>query len=121
MIFITKSYGARRDIRTRQHLMERSYARSVRYGFDKARWRGLWKIAIQEYLISAIQNIETLIRYLRKPLKGIMAKPFNARRDQTVSTCYEYIFYKLQLYLYRKVGINNLPDSTNVSICGGCV
>ena len=33
------------------------------YGFDRARWRGLWRVQIQEYLISAVQNIEVLLRY----------------------------------------------------------
>jgi transposase len=54
---------AKRDIKIRQHLMERSYARGTRYGFDRARWRGLWRVQIQEYLISAVQNIEVLLRY----------------------------------------------------------
>lgn len=60
---------ARRDIRTRQHLMERSFARATRYGFDDARWRGLWKMKIQEYLTCTIQNIQTLIRHGVKPRK----------------------------------------------------
>jgi transposase len=68
--------SAKRDIKTRQQLMERSFARATRFGFDRARWRGLWKIAIQEYLVSAIQNIETLTRYGRKPTKGVRAAPF---------------------------------------------
>jgi transposase len=69
MLLNAQSYAARSDIKTRQHCMERSYARSARYGFDRARWRGLWKVAIQEYLICSIQNIETLIRYTKKPKK----------------------------------------------------
>jgi transposase len=59
----SRSAKAKRDIKMRQHLMERSYARGTRYGFDRARWRGLWRVQIQEYLISAVQNIEVLIRY----------------------------------------------------------
>jgi hypothetical protein len=43
--------------------MEHSYVRGTRYGFDRARWRGLWRVQIQEYLISAVQNIEVLLRY----------------------------------------------------------
>jgi len=54
---------ARRDLRSRQHLMERSFARGTRYGFDHARWRGRWRMLIQEYLTAAIQNIEVLIRH----------------------------------------------------------
>lgn len=57
----SRSSRAKRDIKTRQHLMERSFARSTRYGFDRARWRGLWRMQIQEYLICAIQNIQVLV------------------------------------------------------------
>lgn len=67
MLSVTQSCEALKDLKTRQHCMERSYARSTRYGFDRARWRGLWKMAVQEYLICAIQNIETLIRCAMKP------------------------------------------------------
>jgi hypothetical protein len=72
MLAITKSPKARQDLRTRPHCMERSYARSTRYGFDQARWRGLWKVAIQEYLVCAIQNIETLIRHIERPVKAVL-------------------------------------------------
>ena len=58
--------------------MERSFARSTRYGFDRARWRGLWKVAIQEYLVSAVQNIETLLRQRRRPTKGVRTAPFTS-------------------------------------------
>jgi transposase len=63
----SRSSESRRDIKTRQHLMERSFANATRYGFDHARWRGLWKMKIQEYLTCAIQNIQTLIRHSSKP------------------------------------------------------
>jgi len=99
MLLITKSYKARRDIKTRQYLMERSYARSVRYGFDRARWRGLWKIGIQEYLICAIQNIEILIRYLKKPLKGVMVKSLKGKVKQIFTTGCRYIFSPIRFYL----------------------
>lgn len=55
------------DLQIRQHLMERSFARAKRYGFDRARWRRLWRMKIQEYLTCAIQNIEVLMRHTRKP------------------------------------------------------
>lgn len=73
MIALTKTYAAKIDLKTRQHLMERSFARSTRFGFDRARWRGLWKVGVQEYLVSAIQNIEALIRYGRTPTKGVIS------------------------------------------------
>lgn len=58
-----QSQMAKRDIRTRQHLMERSFARAIRYGYKRARWRRLWRVRIQEYLTSAIQNIIVLLSY----------------------------------------------------------
>ena len=48
-----------------------TFARGVRYGFDRARWRGLWRVQIQEYLISAIQDIEVLLRYGEQPKKSV--------------------------------------------------
>jgi hypothetical protein len=65
----TRSAQARRDIRTRQHVIERSFARASRFGFDQARWRGLWRVRIQEYLTATIQNIEVLSRYGGDPRK----------------------------------------------------
>jgi len=62
-----KGRRAREDIKTRQHLMERSFARASRYGFDQARWRGNDKVSIQEYLTSTIQNIMIIIRHGKKP------------------------------------------------------
>ncbi len=62
-----RSSAAKRDIRTRQHLMERSFARSKRYGYDRSRWRGLWRVQIQEYMTAAIQNIHVLILHGKSP------------------------------------------------------
>jgi transposase len=70
----SRSAKAKRDIKTRQHLMERSFARSTRYNFDRARWRGLWRMKIQEYLTCAIQNIQVLIKNVLKPTKCINAQ-----------------------------------------------
>ena len=61
-----RSALARQDIRTRQHLMERSFARSTRYGFKQARWRRLWRVQIQEYLTAAIQNMMILLRHVKE-------------------------------------------------------
>ena len=65
------SAKAKRDIKTRQHLMERSFARGTPYGYDRARWRGLWRVQIQEYLISAVQNIQVLLKYGYEPKKSL--------------------------------------------------
>jgi len=58
---------SKKDIRTRQHLMERSFARAVRLGFKLSRWRRLWRVQIQEYLTAAIQNILVLVQYVKEP------------------------------------------------------
>jgi len=70
----SRSAEAKQDIKTRQHLMERSFAHATRYGFDHARWRGLGKMHIQEYLTCAIQNIKVLIKYVAKPKPAMAAK-----------------------------------------------
>ncbi|MCF8068172.1 MAG: transposase [Desulfobacterales bacterium] len=57
-----KARAAKHDLITRKHLMERSFARSIRYGFKRARRRRQWRVEIHEYLTSIIQNIMTLIR-----------------------------------------------------------
>jgi len=63
MRFLTKTAASRSDIRTRKHLMERTFANAKRYDFDRARWRGLWRVSIQEYLTATIQNIQKLITH----------------------------------------------------------
>jgi len=70
----SRSSGAKRDIKVRQHLMERSFARGTWYGFDRARWRRLWRVQIQEYLVAAIQNIEVLLRYGERPKKSLIVR-----------------------------------------------
>jgi transposase/uncharacterized protein (UPF0179 family) len=69
---------SKKDIRTRQHLMERSYARSTRYGYKRARWRRLWRVQIQEYLTAGMQNIMVLLRNVKEPAPALglaQAKP----------------------------------------------
>jgi transposase len=61
MLSDANSGQAKRNITTRQHLSERSFARSQRYGFKRARWRRLWRAQIQDFLIAAIQNIMVLV------------------------------------------------------------
>lgn len=56
-----KSYVSRSDIKHRQHFMEGSFGNAVRYGFKRSRWRGLWRVRIQDYLVAVIQNMMILI------------------------------------------------------------
>jgi hypothetical protein len=80
---IARSTISKKDIRTRKHLMERSFARGKRYGFDRARWRGIRRVEIQQYITAAIQNIEILIRYGKDPRKtvaiGMLVEKMNNR------------------------------------------
>jgi transposase len=66
-----QSLSSKKDLKTRQHLMERSFARAVPYGFKRARWRRLWRVQIQEYLTAAIQNIMVLVKDVKEPGKAI--------------------------------------------------
>jgi hypothetical protein len=63
--------------------MERSFARSKRYGFDEARWRGFWRMQIPDYLICAIQNIQVLVRQAGQPRKWAAARALSAERCLT--------------------------------------
>jgi len=79
----SRSLKARRDLQTRKHLMERSFAQSKRYGFDRARWRGLWRMQIQDYLICATQNIQVLIKQAGRPRKWAAARASALKRSFT--------------------------------------
>ena len=43
--------------------MEGSFAQATRFGLKRARWRGQWRVQIQDYLIAIVQNIELLIAH----------------------------------------------------------
>jgi len=63
MLTIAHSYQAQHDRRTRQHLSERSFAHATLYGYKRARWRRLWRMEIQDFLIAAVQNIQILVKH----------------------------------------------------------
>jgi len=63
-----RSSNAARDIRDRKHISECSFARSTRYGYKRCRWRRLWRVTIQDFLIAAIQNIMVLIKVSKDKL-----------------------------------------------------
>ena len=59
--------------------MERSFADATNcHGFKRARWRGLWKQAIQDLLIATAQNLRKLVKKLVDYLT--LANPEIARR-----------------------------------------
>ena len=54
---------ARSDRKRRQWFQERNFAEAaVQHGFKRARWRGLWRQSIQDYLIAAIQNLRIIAK-----------------------------------------------------------
>ena len=71
MIKQAASAESKKDIRTRQHLMERTFAQATRYGYQRARWRRLWRVQIQEYLTAAIQNIKVLLKEVKEPAPAL--------------------------------------------------
>ncbi|NQU11090.1 transposase [bacterium] len=63
------SPAARRDRRRRQHLAEVSFADAANnHGFKRARWRRLWRVQIQDWLIAAIQNVKILLKNILRPV-----------------------------------------------------
>lgn len=58
-----KSPAGLRDRARRKHLMEGSFADAANnHGFKRARWRGLWRQQIQDWLIAAVQNLRIQMR-----------------------------------------------------------
>ena len=63
------SAASRRDRRRRQHLAEVSFADAANHhGFKRARWRRLWRVQIQDWLIAAIQNVKILLKHRLPPV-----------------------------------------------------
>jgi len=79
MVHYATSREAKRDIKTRQHLSERSFGQSTRYGYKRARWRRVWRMEIQDFLIAAIQNITVLIKHSKEKISKS-----NAQRGQRI-------------------------------------
>ncbi len=74
MLTQASSAESKKDIKTRQHLMERSFAQATRYGFKRARWRRLWRVQIQEYLTASIQNIKILLKDVKEPATAMQMR-----------------------------------------------
>jgi transposase len=80
MVKESESTNARRDIKHRQDLSERSFAWSTRYGFKRARWRNLWRMQIQDFLIAAVQNITILIKQPKDRMSKSNVRAVNVRK-----------------------------------------
>jgi len=56
------SWAGKQDRRRRKYLMEGSFADAANnHGFKRARWRGLWRQRIQDWIIAACQNLRLLL------------------------------------------------------------
>jgi transposase len=100
-----KSRQGRRDIKTRQHLMERSFAKAKRYGFDRARWRGLWRMEIQELMTCIVQNIQVLVNKAQKPPKVAAPKAAYGAERAVLGTNWlsKLIYEQLEEVLLNKI------------------
>ena len=56
-----ESKESKRDLRLRQHIIEGTFGQTKRYGYKRARWRRLWRVSIQDYLVCTIHNIQKLV------------------------------------------------------------
>lgn len=93
-----KSLRSKKDLAMRKHLMERSFARGTRYGFDHARWRRLWRVTIQELLTATVQNITVLIGAVLTPTKGVWAQSPPGRRSLSVSAPLQAVWQPSQTH-----------------------
>jgi len=86
MLKQANSAESKKDIKTRQHLVERSFAQATRYGYQRARWRRLWRVQIQEYLTAAIQNIKILLKDVKEPAAAMQMRVAKEIRDKVGRT-----------------------------------
>ena len=80
MLSIAHGQEAKRDLKTRMHLSERSFAHAVRYGYKRARWRRLWRMEIQDFLIATVQNIQILIKHMKPKVESAVRRLGNHTR-----------------------------------------
>lgn len=88
------SKESKKDIQTRQHLMERSFARATRYGYKRARWRRLWCVQIQEYLTAGIQNMMILLANAKKPAAGAKIQTKNRYQKVYAALQQQFFYFK---------------------------
>ena len=95
MVEKANSPESKKDIKTRQHLMERTFAQATRYGYQRARWRRLWCVEIQEYLTAAIQNIKILVKDIKAPAPAMqmrVAAQVSVGSNKALASCLTHLF-----------------------------
>jgi hypothetical protein len=65
--------------------MERSFAQATRFGFKRARWRGQWRVQIQDYIIAIAQNVELLIAHAWPKPRVVLAASTNGAEGFAIS------------------------------------
>jgi len=91
---IAHGQDAKRDLKTRMHLSERSFAHASRYGYKRARWRRLWRMEIQDFLIATIQNIQILIKHMNPRVKsGVSTLGNHPRLTDGIQRIYSLISF----------------------------
>ena len=89
--------------------MERSFADAANcHGLKRARWRGLWKQAIQDLFIATVQNLRKLLRHLSQT-EPELAHELN----QFLQTLYTRLQVSLNIWLPNKYRV--LPRQINSS------
>jgi len=106
--------NSKRDLKKRWSLMERSFADgSNLHGLKKARWRGYFRMQIQNHMISAVQNIRILIKHTYLKANSGMIMKEKPRKNNIINLnfiSFSYIFqiwFKLnkKLRIYKLCGI----------------
>ena len=113
MLTQTLRAEAKADIKTRQHLMERSFARGTRYGFKRARWRRLWRVQIQEYLTASIQNIMVLLRNAKEPAPALGMVKAKPGRPQA------HLRLQALFFNFKEVGTRNINQIFSIKCYAG--
>lgn len=109
------SPNGKRDLKKRWYLMERSFADGANlHGLKKARWRGHFRVQIQNHMISAVQNIRILIEHTYlKANSGIITKrkPERSNIINLNFISFSYIF-QIWVKLKKKFGVYKLCGIT---------
>lgn len=88
------SFNAKRDLKIRQHLMERSFGQATRYGYKRMRWRRMWRAQIQDYLVATVQDVKILIRH------GLSKAPAVANRMPGTKDL--FMIFEVAINLFRE-------------------
>jgi transposase len=95
-----KSIGAMVDLKKRQHLVERSFADAANnHGFKRARWRRLWRVQIQDYLIAAIQNIRIMMKRGLKRVEVVAKRVQNSAGTSMVTHVRRFIHCIIRFFI----------------------